>query len=92
MLWFPITTLAQNGLKGTVTGNDGNPIPGVKVLVQETYFKMLTDINGEFNFPKLKSGDYSVSFSYIGYTTITEEVKVGVCPNRMCLAALVAEI
>ena len=77
MLWFPITTLAQYGLKGTVTGNDGNPIPGVKVLVQETYFKMLTDINGEFNFPKLKSGDYSVSFSYIGYTTITEEVKVG---------------
>lgn len=77
MLWIPITTFAQKGLNGTVTSKDGNPIPGVKVMVQETYFKALTNIDGAYAFPKLKPGDYSVTFSYIGYKTITKEVTVG---------------
>ena len=48
MLFMPLLTFAQHSIKGVVKGNDGNPIPGVKVEIQKPSLRRLPTQNGEF--------------------------------------------
>ncbi len=60
-----ITTEKNLEVKGTVTDN-GNPLPGVNVVLEGSTVGTSTDFDGNFVFPeKLKKGDVLV-FSYIG--------------------------
>lgn len=64
---------AQKNISGKVTGDDGNPIPGVSVRIQNTQIGIATDASGAFS---LKASPQDVLiFSSVGYTT--QEVKVG---------------
>lgn len=76
MLFMPLLTFAQHSIKGVVKGNDGNPIPGVKVEIPETFFKTFTNPNGEFIFTKMKAGEYTLKFSSPGYALHNEFVKI----------------
>ncbi|AUC83228.1 carboxypeptidase-like regulatory domain-containing protein [Lacinutrix sp. Bg11-31] len=61
------TSIAQEGfiVKGNVS-DDFEPIPGVNVVLENTEFGTVTDMDGNFEFPeKLKKGDVLV-FSYVG--------------------------
>ena len=40
---------AQNVVSGTVTDNDGNPIPGVKVEIVGTAMSVITELDGTFS-------------------------------------------
>ncbi|RYY07897.1 MAG: SusC/RagA family TonB-linked outer membrane protein [Sphingobacteriaceae bacterium] len=56
-------------ITGTVTGSDdGKPIPGVSIIVQNTKVGTLTDGDGRFNL-SLPSGTGTLSFTFIGYAT-----------------------
>jgi len=53
-------------VKGTVTADDGLPLPGVNVILEGTAQGTQTDFDGNFEFPdKLKVGDVLI-FSFIG--------------------------
>jgi len=68
------TTLmsAQNVLTGTVTGTDGQPIPGANVVLQDSNQGTTTDFDGNFSI-NASSGDVVV-VSYIGFATQTIEI------------------
>ena len=76
MLFTPLVASSQFNIKGVVKGNDGNTIPGVKVVIEETYFKTYTDKEGAFLFSKIKPGEYDVVFSAIGYVDHKEHVVI----------------
>jgi TonB-linked SusC/RagA family outer membrane protein len=58
-------------VSGTVTDqNDGQPIPGVNVLVKGSNAGTITDINGQYNI-NVPNNDDVLIFSFIGYQ-ITE--------------------
>ena len=74
-LWLAITAHGQTNttiLRGVVTSEtDGQPLPGVNVIIKGTPNGVITDYNGEYS---LSCPDQStISFSYIGYETITIE-------------------
>jgi len=52
---------------GTVTDTLSNPIAGASVSLKGTKFKTQTDSKGNFNFPGMPQGKYTLVFSYIGY-------------------------
>jgi len=76
IMFMPVITFAQHSIKGVVKGTDGNPIPGVKIEVNETFFKTFTNPEGEFVFSKMKSGDYNLNFSIYGFVPHSEIVKI----------------
>jgi len=68
----------HGSLSGTVMDSDGNPLPGVTVTADSPNQiggakVAVTDENGEFRFPKLMVGTYSVSFNLEGFQLLTNE-------------------
>lgn len=64
--------MAQNRtVTGTVTGkDDGNPLPGVSVLLKGTKNGTQTAANGKFSL-SVPAGTTSLEFSYLGYLSQT---------------------
>jgi TonB-linked SusC/RagA family outer membrane protein len=64
----------QDGvIKGTVTDENGEPIPGVSIRILNTNRVYASKTDGTFEF-NAKSTD-NVSFSYVGYQTQTIQIK-----------------
>ena len=61
-------------VSGTVTGGDGGPIPGANVLLKGTTIGTVTDIDGNYRLPVPDEAGAVLSYSFIGYATIEEEV------------------
>lgn len=82
LLWFmsfwaliqPEQLSAQTKMvSGTVTGEEGEPIPGVTVMVKDSTIGIVTDLDGKFSLSV--AGPLNVlRFSYIGYKTIEENI------------------
>jgi TonB-dependent starch-binding outer membrane protein SusC len=65
---------AQHGkVSGTVTGTEGDPIPGVTVLVKNTSTGAVTDIDGKYTI-SIPEGGNTLVFSFIGMKT--EEIEI----------------
>ena len=67
------TAFAQNGLKGTVKDQSGEPVVGANVVVVGTTNGAMSDLDGNFEIKKIAS-DATVQVSYIGYKTQTVKV------------------
>lgn len=67
-------TLAQGIVKGTVSSDDGLPLPGVNVIVKGTSNGVQTDFDGNYEIDINKSNAVLV-FSYIGFES--REISVG---------------
>lgn len=48
----------------------GEPLPGVNVVLQETFLGASTDVDGFYVILNVPAGTYTVSFSYIGYKPV----------------------
>jgi TonB family protein len=55
-----------NAIQGQVKSEDGQPLPGVNVLVKGTQTGTVTDLNGNYTLPA-QQPDASLVFSYLGY-------------------------
>jgi TonB-linked SusC/RagA family outer membrane protein len=80
LLLFTISTSAfAQGNTGTVKGNvsdESGPLPAASIRVSGTTNGTTSDANGNFSL-KLAPGTYTLTSTYIGYTTIeTKDVKV----------------
>ena len=67
-------------LSGTVTDqSNGEPLPGVNVVVVGTTMGAATDINGNYFIVNVPPGLYSVRATMMGFTTVTvTDVKVSI--------------
>lgn len=82
LLLSNITYAAQ--IKGTVKdANTGFPLIGVIVNLTNTSIGNATDIDGKFLLDKVSAGTYEIKFSYSGFETVTEQIKVSA--NEMIL-------
>jgi len=70
---MPFVAFAQNSVSGTVTDANGEPIPGVNVLLKGTSNGTSTDFDGLYSIQTTKSSDVLV-FSYLGFKTTNELV------------------
>lgn len=61
-------------ISGTVTDNEGNPLPGVNIVLKGTITGTITDTNGNFSIEVDDPASVLV-FSYVGYQV--QEVLVG---------------
>ena len=66
-LLFTLFTFAQNSVTGIVTDENGVPLPGANVIIEDTNTGVSTDFDG--NFEITASQGQILAFSYIGYTT-----------------------
>lgn len=54
-------------VKGTVVDEDNLPLGGVNVFIKGTKEGIVTDLDGNFEFPRALEIDDTLVFSYIGY-------------------------
>ena len=74
VLPLPLSLLAQNTISGTVTDNDGLPLPGATVLEKNVANGTTTDFDGNFQLT-LKESDATIKVSFVGFST--KEISVG---------------
>src|SRR5690606_6231212 len=63
-----------NEIRGTVTDENGQGLPGVSILIKGTQRGMITDTDGRFTID-VPNGNAVLVFSYVGYQT--QEIEVG---------------
>jgi len=68
-----ITYAQEMTISGHVKDKDGNPMPGVNVVLKGTTNGVITDLNGTYKI-KVPNGSATLTFSFVGY--ITQQVKV----------------
>ena len=59
--------------EGEVMDTEGNPLPGVTVLLKGTQTGTSTDTHGKFRFPATKTGKSVLVFSFIGMKPVEKE-------------------
>ncbi len=69
-----LSSQQEKTVTGTVTDQEGAPIPGVSVAVVGTTTGAITDLEGNFSIV-LPEGARTLSFSYVGMTT--QEIEIG---------------
>jgi len=73
LIAIPVTLLAQNKtVTGTVTENNGNPIPGATITVKNSTQAVASDVNGKFTLRVAENA--TIIVSAIGYKTQTIDV------------------
>lgn len=71
-------SLAQDGtISGQVIDADSDePLPGATVLIEDLDIGATTDVDGEFVLMDVPEGNHIVSVTFVGYTSIEEDVQV----------------
>src|SRR5690348_4970208 len=76
-----------SALKGQVTFN-GLPVPGATVVVTQggTTYATITDAQGNYTFPNLADGDWTVQIAMTGFAAVTHTVAVGATTKAVAIA------
>lgn len=75
-----ITTLgaaAQVKISGKVVDNKGKPLPGVSIVLKDTYDGATTDSAGNFSFSTSEKGNQLLEASFTGFRTYQQPVTIG---------------
>ncbi len=63
-------------LKGIITDDSGNPIPGVNVILSELSIGAATDLEGNYRITSIPAGTYTLIASAIGYRRFTSQMSL----------------
>ncbi|HEA21432.1 hypothetical protein LCGC14_0962890 [marine sediment metagenome] len=76
---FSFAQTSDYAFSGTVSdGNDGAPIPGASVFINNTTIGGVTDFDGKYAFTaNISDGNYQLKVSYLGYSTKTVPISLG---------------
>ncbi|HWY97655.1 MAG TPA: TonB-dependent receptor, partial [Bacteroidia bacterium] len=76
IMFLPMAVSAQHSFTGTVNDSaSGEKLVDVGVTINYTLLTTLTDLDGKFHL-KLNDGNYTVSFTYVGYKSQTIQVSL----------------
>ena len=80
VLFFTIVSLTvgkTGSLKSTVKdAESGQPIPNVNVMIPELQLLTTSDNSGNYSFKKIREGEYTLTFSHIGYKAENKKLVV----------------
>ena len=68
--------LFAQAIVGVVTDVNSKPLAGANIVVEGTDKGGVTDVSGKYTIDIGKSGDYTVTASFIGYSSVTNSVTV----------------
>ena len=60
LVLVPLATIAQHNIEGKVSSEDGLPMFGAKIHLEETYAGAFSEVDGTFTIKGVKDGDYSL--------------------------------
>ena len=96
LLALPALTFAQKvnfTLSGSVNTDSGEPMVGVTIRIPALQVGASTDVNGAYRLSSsANAGDYKVEFSYLGYSTVREQVSIGSNANLTLNATMGEDI
>lgn len=93
MIAVSLSAAAQRKVTGTVIDETGEPLIGATVMVVGDKTGVVTDVNGQFVLPAVKSN--KIKISYVGYRTMDVDIKgksdvqVSLIPNENVLDEVV---
>lgn len=77
MVCFSIVSLyGQTAVSGKVTDEAGQPLPFANIFIKGSYDGNSTDESGEYSFTTTQTGTVTFVVSYVGYTTIEQQVEL----------------
>jgi len=80
-VFFSTISFAQNGIvTGKIASTDNTPLESVTVTVNGTRFGTQTDSEGKFEIKNIKTGDYVLKVTFVGYTS--KEVPFTIVENQ----------
>ena len=74
MLFFCAFSFAQTTVKGTVTDNNGQPLPGANIIVVGTTTGTISDFDGNYSLTYNQNPPFSITVSSVGFEAVTKEV------------------
>jgi hypothetical protein len=80
-LLFTITSFSQ--VKGLITDDKNNPLPGVTVLIENTYNGTSTNESGLYELNLKKAGNYTIVVQYLGFKTKKIPVNIAAFPYEL---------
>ncbi|ESU29803.1 TonB-dependent receptor [Flavobacterium limnosediminis JC2902] len=73
---FSILAFGQNALNGTISDHHNKPIESVTVAIPELHRETISDSIGRYIFNDLPNGNFSLTFSSIGYANKTMTISL----------------
>ncbi|MBK5256275.1 MAG: TonB-dependent receptor [Vicinamibacteria bacterium] len=89
-VWLAVPAFSQGTLTGTISGQvvdpDGLPLPGVSVSISSPRLQgvhtAVTTANGDYIFPFLPAGDYTITFDLAGFKPLKVTLDLKLSENR----------
>jgi iron complex outermembrane receptor protein len=76
-LLLPLLASAQFSVSGKITDQQtGESLPGATVTIQNLAISTMSNAGGKYTFKNLKSGNYTIVVSYLGYKNAIKTVAV----------------
>ncbi len=75
LVLFPLPVLQAQGIRGTVTDQNGEPLPYSSIFIRELTRGTTCNALGQFSLP-LPKGHYTVFFRSLGYTEVTRSLEL----------------
>lgn len=66
--------LAQTKISGRITDQKKQPVPGVNILIKDSYDGSTTDVNGNYSFSASDTGEVTLVATMIGFEPIEKKV------------------
>src|SRR5690606_8758325 len=77
LVCMPFVSFSQSVISGKVmSSSTGEPLAGVHVLLENIMLGAFTDHQGRFQIREIPAGSHALSITYVGYTSLKEEIKV----------------
>jgi vitamin B12 transporter len=76
LILLMIQGLAQTKISGKITDQKKQPIPGVNILIKDSYDGATTDVNGNYSFTASDTGEVTLVASMIGFDPLEKKVRL----------------
>ncbi|MBR4678541.1 MAG: TonB-dependent receptor [Bacteroidales bacterium] len=73
LMCFNIDAFSQAVIKGTVTDEKGELLPGANIVVKGTTIGTISDFDGNYNLANVPEGQQTICVSFMGYQTVESD-------------------
>jgi vitamin B12 transporter len=67
---------AQTKISGRILDQKKQPVPGVNVLIKDSYDGASSDVNGNYSFTSTDTGEVTIAVSMIGFDPIEKKFRL----------------